>query len=401
MVSLFNDKIVKQNDFYVLNSDASQLIVPKSARVNILKELHDKIGHNGISKTLCRVRERYFWPGMLSFVKKYCKSCHICAINKDNPSPNSAPLVPISTSHLEPFQMVGMDILGPFPTAVNGEKYIVVLQDYFTKWPEAVALESVDSKSIQDWISKDIIPRYGVFNDLITDQGTQFVSCSFKKFCTDLGIHCRITSPYHPMTDGMVERTNRTLLNMLRTYVSENQTDWPDHLSLLLYSYRTAVHESIKVSPAEALQSHRLRLPIDLSVPPTVFSINQSSPSVDLLMERMSKIRAGIRDNAAQSLEKRKKDYNSAKVRKIRDDFKIGDHVYWRKPIVKKGKCPKLSPIWQGPFNVKNKQSDVNMIISDSDNTCITVHVNNLKLCHDVNVPTKRIGTRGRPKKET
>jgi hypothetical protein len=396
---LIDVSIVKTNNVYVQNNIKSKIVVPKSVRSRILNDLHDSIGHNGITKTLQRVQERFYWPGLSGYVKRYCKLCHICAVTKDNPSPNSAPLIPINVSNLEPFQMVGMDILGPFPEAKNGEKYLVVMQDYFTKWPEAVALKSVDSLSIQNWFSNEIIPRFGVMNDLITDQGTQFVSASFKNYCKTLGIHCRTTTPFHPMTDGMVEKLNRTFLNMLRAYISDNQTDWPDHLPVILYSYRTAVHDAIKVSPAEALQMRKLRLPIDLLITPSVFSLKNSPNSIESLMTRMSQVQSTIRDQSNKSLIKRKKDYDGAKTRKILEHYDPGQKVYWRKPIAKKGKCPKLSKIWQGPFIVKAKTSEVNYVITDSANTCITVHVNNLKLCNDLTLSPKRIGTRGRPKK--
>lgn len=397
--ALINKKIIKINDLYVRETDRNQIVAPLSVRNYILSELHDKIGHNGIEKTMKRVQERYYWPGLSTFVKKYCKACYVCAVTKDNAPPNSAPLVPINTSNLEPFQMVGMDILGPFPTAVNGEKYLVIMQDYFTKWPEAIALKSVDSDSIKRWLSNEIIPRYGVMSELITDQGSQFVSKSFRDYCSSMGIHCRTTTPFHPMTDGMVEKLNRTFLNMLRAYVSDHQSDWPDHLPVILYSYRTAVHDSIKVSPAEALQTRKLRLPIDLLFQPCAFSLSQSLTSIDQLMNRMLSIRTDIREQSVKSLAKRKKDYDSAKVRKVRETYKPGDRIYWRKPINKKGKCPKLSRIWQGPFLVKSKSSDVNIVITDSVDTCITVHVNDIKICHDNIVLPKCIGIRGRPKK--
>ena len=104
-------------------------------------------------------------------------------MNKDNKAPNNAPLTPIDTSMLEPFQKVGMDILGPLPESHDGFKYVLILQDYFTKWPEAIALKSVTAEIVQTWLTNEIIPRYGVFPELITDQGTQFESESFQNFC--------------------------------------------------------------------------------------------------------------------------------------------------------------------------------------------------------------------------
>ncbi len=122
--------------------------------------LHDDFGHPGIKKTLSRVKERYFWPGITKFVKHYCECCLFCAINKDNKALNNAPLLPISTHNLEPFEKVAIDILGPLPVTKDGSKYLLVLQDYFTKWPEAIALKSVHLINVQNWLTNEIIPRY-------------------------------------------------------------------------------------------------------------------------------------------------------------------------------------------------------------------------------------------------
>ncbi len=220
------------------------IVVPKSLRNDVLKRLHDDFGHPGIKKTLSRVKERYFWHSLTKFVKHYCACCHFCAINKDNKAPNNAPLLPISTHNLEPFEKVAIDILDPLPVAKDGSKYLLVLQDYFTKWPETIALKSVDLNNVQNWLRNEIIPCYGATSELITDQGVQFISQSFQNYCKSVGIKNK--------TDCMVEKFNHTFLNMIRNYISECQDDWSTHIPLIVYAYRTAVNDTIGISPAEA-----------------------------------------------------------------------------------------------------------------------------------------------------
>ncbi len=170
-----NSHITCKNDMYV-KGNSNVLVLPKSVRNDVLTFLHDNLGHQGINKLTYRVKERYFWPNLDKDVKNFCKACHSCAINKDNKAPNSAPLRPIRNSTLEPFERVAIDILGPLPEADDGSKYLIVLQDYFTKWPEVTAVKSVESDTVQSWLTNEIIPRYGCFSELITDQGVQFVS---------------------------------------------------------------------------------------------------------------------------------------------------------------------------------------------------------------------------------
>ncbi len=100
-----------------------------------------------------------------------------------------------------------------------------MLQDYFTKYPEAIALKSVDSINFQNWLTNEIIPCYGAISELITDQGVQFISQSFQNYCKSVGIKHKSMSPFHPQTDGMVEKFNRTFLNMIRNYISESRDD--------------------------------------------------------------------------------------------------------------------------------------------------------------------------------
>ncbi len=194
-------------------------------------------------------------------------------------------------------------------------------------------------------------------------------------------------SPFYPQTDGMVEKFNHTFLNIIRNYVSESQDD-----------YRTAINDTTGISPAEALQVRKLRLPIDVLRPPSlVFGGENENRSFDELLDKMKVIRSNIRSNAEKSLENKKSNYNHAKSHSIKSEFSINEKVYWKKVICKKGRCPKLSQIWQGPFVVKSKLSDLNYVTTDENGTKVTVHINNLKSCLNNSIETKRIRTRGRP----
>ncbi len=109
-------------------------------------------------------------------------------------------MLPISTHNLKPFEKVDIDILGPLPVTKDGSKYLLVLQDYFTKWSEAIALKSVDSINVQNWLTNEIIPRHGAISEFITDQRVQFISQNFQNYCKSIGIKHKSTSLYHPQT---------------------------------------------------------------------------------------------------------------------------------------------------------------------------------------------------------
>ena len=130
-----------------------------------------------------------------------------------------------------------MDVLGPLPESDQGNKYIIVFCDYFTKWAEAYPMPDQKAETIAQIFVEQIIFRYGVPKKLITDQGTNFLSellNAISKLFKIMRIH---TSPYHPQTDGLVERFNRTLANMLSSYTNAQQTDWKLHKPSYLFAY--------------------------------------------------------------------------------------------------------------------------------------------------------------------
>ena len=374
-----------------------QLVVPKSQRDGIIRTLHaDQLaGHTGSRRTIRRVQERYFWPGMTRDIKQFVKACHICCTVKDTPVP-TAPLVPVDTSVLNVWEKVAIDIVGPImPRSESGARFIVVCQDYFSKWPELVSLPSTETAVIQQWLFDDVFCRHGFPSEIVTDQGTQWMSASFRQFCEKLGIKHRVTSPYHPQSD-MVERFNRTLLNMIRSYVDEHKECWDQNLQSLAFAYRTAVCETTHATPFELVFCRRAQLPLD-KLHSSMRSVTDSG-----LMGRLTDVRAGAREVSRRAAVKRAKNYDDANHVKVRE-LKIGKEVYWKRPINQAGVSPKLQPIWSGPFVVAQKMSDVNYRIRDDEGKSVVVHVNNLKACHASHVTAGGraiIRKRGRPKKQ-
>ena len=152
-------------------------------------------------------------PGVAKGVKDLCASCPIC--QKAGPAIIAkAPLNPLPVIK-EPFTRIAMDVFGPLNRTKAGNKYILVLMDYATKWPEAFALRNVTAETIVNYLI-EVTARIGVQQELLTDNGSNFMSKVMKKYCSMTVIKQIRTSPYHPQTDGMVERFNATLKRLLR-----------------------------------------------------------------------------------------------------------------------------------------------------------------------------------------
>jgi hypothetical protein len=165
-----------------------------------------------------------------------------------------------------PLERVALDIIGPFRRTNSGNKYILVLGDYFSKWTEAYALPNIEAITVAKKFVNEFIARFGVPLQVHTDQGTQFTSQLMTEICKLLGIHKTRTTALHPSSDGMVERFNRTLENMISMYVNTNQTDWDKYLSLLTMAYRSTPQESTNLTPNMLMLGKEINLPIDLIV---------------------------------------------------------------------------------------------------------------------------------------
>lgn len=164
----------------------------------------------------------------------------------------------------EPLECIAIDIVGPLPITSNDNQYIMVIGDYFSKWKEAFALPDHTAQTVADKLVTGFICTFGAPYRIHTDQGREFESELFSEICSLLGIAKSRTTPYHPQSDGMIERFNRTLQQMLAIFVDENRTNWDDHLPYLMMAYRATVHESTKCTPNLIMLGKEITLPIDV-----------------------------------------------------------------------------------------------------------------------------------------
>lgn len=201
----------------------TQVILPSCLRQSALQQLHDFSGHLGVHKTMDKVKQRFYWPGYESDVTKWVAECCCCQQRKAPQPAQAAPLGTITANH--PFEKLSWDIMGPLPVTSQGNKYVLVITDLFTKWIEAFSLKSTDSETLARILIDEVICRYGVPSTLHSDQGANLTSNLISSLCDTLGITQTRTTAYHPQGNAQVERFNRTLEAMLAKIVSENQSD--------------------------------------------------------------------------------------------------------------------------------------------------------------------------------
>jgi hypothetical protein len=242
-----------------------QLLAPPALRTEIFNQLHSSRlgGHLGRKRTMGMIRSRFFWPMAKRDIEQWCKECNECAQVKPGPR-HKAKL------QQEPvggrFERVAIDVMGELPLTANGNKYILVVSDYFTKWTQAFPMKNQTAMTVADTLVNHCFSLFGMPRWIHSDQGSNFESEFFQELCKLLDIKKTQTTPYHPQSDGMVERFNRTCQQMLKVFINENRSDWDDHLAQLLMAYRSSAHESTGLSPNFMMFGEELGLPIDLIV---------------------------------------------------------------------------------------------------------------------------------------
>ena len=213
-----------------------QLVLPTQCRKAVLQLAHEVpiAGHLGKNKTAKRILRRFYWPTLYKDVEDFCRSCQVCQ-RFSKQKVVKAPLIPLPVV-TEPFRRVAMDIVGPLPRTKSDNRYILVMCDYATRYPEAIPVKAVDVEHIAEELVR-IFTRVGIPEEILTDQGSNFTSQLQSEIYQLLHVHPIQTSPYHPQTDGLVERFNKTLKTMLRKVAAEDQQDWDKWLPCLLFAY--------------------------------------------------------------------------------------------------------------------------------------------------------------------
>lgn len=353
-----------------------QLVVPVKLRGEIMRLMHSvrPAGHFGITRTLKRIQTRFYWPRLRADVERWCKVCFQCARRKDGPGKGRAALKQDVVSF--PNEKVAIDIMGPLPTSENGNAYIMVVIDYFTKWAEAYALPNHTAQTVADMLVTEYIARFGTPYQILTDRGPEFQSELFRKLCEALDIDKIRTTPYRPQSDGLVERCNRTIKQQLAILTGENEDDWEDHLPYVLMAYRATVQESTGCTPNLLMLGREVTGPLDLMFGPAE-DISWDCPVeyVQWVQEAMSQNFQRVKVNTQKAANRQKKNYDRRlKVR----EFKRGDWVFLFYPPL----ATKLGSPWQGPYLVVNRLSNWHYQIQYSPaHSLRDTHVDNLKPC--------------------
>uniref|UniRef100_A0A8C5QT38 Gypsy retrotransposon integrase-like protein 1 n=1 Tax=Leptobrachium leishanense TaxID=445787 RepID=A0A8C5QT38_9ANUR len=229
-----------------------QLVVPQGPRKELLRLAHDipLAGHLGMAKTRHRLTRAFFWPRLSEDVREYCRTCPTYQKTGKTGDHPKAPLHPMPIIQ-EPFSRVAVDIIGPLPCpSATGKRYILTVVDYATRYPEAVALSNIQADTVADGLLQ-VFSRVGFPQEILSDQGSQFTAELTQQLWRLCGVKALHSAPYHPQTNGLCERFNGTLKQLIRAYTQERK-DWEKYLPHLLFAYREVPQESTGFYPSNS-----------------------------------------------------------------------------------------------------------------------------------------------------
>ena len=357
-----------------------RLCIPKTERKRILHEHHDKVAHPGIIHLYDSLRERVWWPRMLRDVLQYVSKCTLCQQTKGNKSFVAPRSMDIPTA---PWSHVHVDHVGPFPTTDKGNKYILVIIDRFTRYAEAIAVESITAYDTARLIVEHVICRHGPMEVLTSDRGTGFVGHVVGQIFKILGVNRIRTSAHHPQSNGVIEIFNKTLKTTLRLWCDENQRDWDELLAFALYAYNTSFHSLMQETPFYLNAGRQARTITDNITASDALGHRDVHAYAVELTQKLTDTHQRVRE-ILEKVNEEREIYNDECMLPVHE---VGDQVLLFDPTTSKGMSRKLVRRWTGPYTVIQKNSDVNYTIMKKDKTQ-KVHVERLRKYNDVWSPS-------------
>ncbi|XP_019200068.1 PREDICTED: uncharacterized protein K02A2.6-like [Ipomoea nil] len=343
------DKLYKHS----YNGTLLRCLYPDEAKL-VMKEVHEGVcsAHQG-AYTIAQgiMLQGYFFPKMLRDCAEYTKRCPKCQEFQALPGRPATNYTPVSTAI--PFSRWGIDLVGALPTGTGSRKYIIVAIDYFTKWVEAEPLVSITAARCKRFVEKNILYRFGIPFQVITDNGRHFEAREFSEILAGWGVkHSRVAVSY-PQANGQVENANRTILDGLKKKLEVAGGAWVEELDGILWAYRTTPRRATGETPFALAYGFEARAPVEVIIPSRRVEEFESEQNelhlrVDLnFLDEKREAAFCKMENYSRQL----KSYHDAQVRPRY--FQVGDLVLRRREASQPLEGGKVAKKWEGPYAVE------------------------------------------------
>ena len=347
-----------------------RVVVPCQLQQSALRLAHASplAAHPGIFRTYTKLKTMFFFPNMLSRVKKYLKQCNTCQFHKGYATRNATLAAAPEVSR--PLEKVSADLI-TLPLSSRRYRYVLVLVDNLSRYVELVPLRDRTAKTVATAIIDKFVTVYGPPQALQTDGGGEFDNDLLHEVCQALKTDFSLTLPYNPMSNGMVERTNRVVKEALTSLCARSPSKWDEALPQVRFALNTSVHRSVMEQPLYLFQGHHVDMPVGLTKRPIY-----SDDTPPILQERLSLAWDAAKDATRAARQVWSHDYNKKVKRNL--ELKEGTLVLLKTAV----RSNALSPRWYGPARIVKKLGPVSFLVQElyADAPEKKIHVNQLKI---------------------
>ena len=320
------------------------------------RDLHETTGHCGTKKLEKLIKDRPHLGINHTIANKICTTCEQCQRASDHHWKGIAPQITFQSER--PWQCMSVDIMGPLPKSNMGNKYIITFMDQFSRFIIAEATEDQTAETVARKMIERVVATFGAPESVLTDQGRQFEGTLFKELCKLLQTEKLRTSSYHPQTNGINERSHRTINNSLRAMI-RNKREWDVHLPITILGQNATVNGSTDFSPHKLLFSREPILPIDLLAGPAPGQTWRVPEYVTKIRQSMERDHMEANTNQWRAAQTRKKEHDKGVHH---HKYDIGQKV-WRIHIKKPEENRKFAPKWDGPYEITQIHPNENYTI--------------------------------------
>ncbi|CAF4267456.1 unnamed protein product [Rotaria sp. Silwood2] len=356
-IKKYKNYIIKENLLMRRLNPPVPYVPRGDIRQTILSIYHDTAAngaHFGRDKTLHKIKTRYFWPSMYKDIDNYVKSCILCAQYNPRRQKSHGTLRPIKPPD-GVWQLVSMDFHGPItPTSQRGNKYIISLTDVLSKFVVTKAVRDNTAQTTVRFLKEDVISKFGTPRCILTDNGTHFTSTMTNELFKQIGTTHLYSTPYHPQTNGQVERYNSTMDAKIAALSNLCKTDWDNQLPFVTFNYNATIHSSTKQIPFEIMYGRSPVLPFDHQ--DTNVNISYDSEHAKKLNQFLSKLNEQAKINIIKNQERYKQRYD---VNRSDPTYNIGDLVLVKTLNIHY----KFDIRYEGPFRIIEKIAPKTFIV--------------------------------------
>ena len=352
------DFFIREGRLY-LDKEPPRLYIPASPlRAQLLHEAHDAeaSSHLGRDKTLSRLQQHFYWPQMHKTVQEYVRSCDQCQRNKATNRLTPGLLQPLEIPRRN-WEQVSLDFIGPLPETPRGHTMILTVTDKLSKMIHLIPTRhDADAPTTARLFFDNVFKHHGLPLAIISDRDSKWTSDFWENLFKHTGTKLKMSTAYHPQTDGQTERANRTVEDMLRPYVNERLDNWDLQLTPAEFAYNSAVHDSSGFSP------FRLNYNQEPHVPASLLAPAEEQPSNQAAGQFVSQFQSNL-EAAKQHLQTAiAKQKEQADKGRRAEEFEIGDQVLLEVKNLRlktAADSSKLQPRRVGPYKIVEKLSPV------------------------------------------